>query len=150
MPMRRVHEKLARGRLIACTNAIIPTSSKNREERGSDVDKGSIILACFSSQIRAVKQFWSDCPSPSPRSAQAVTPHTHLLFVSPASVELHVPDPQESWLPTATPTTHRSLQESPSITWCNFKVSLHSQGNVRWLNCTGEPGPRFIPRLLST
>lgn len=76
MPMRRVHEKLASGRLIACTNAIIPTSSKNKKERGSDVDKGSIILVRFFFQIQAVKQFWSDHPSPSPRSAQVVSPHT--------------------------------------------------------------------------
>lgn len=47
MPMRRVHEKLASGRLIACTNAIIPTSSENKKECGSDVDKGSYYTCMF-------------------------------------------------------------------------------------------------------
>lgn len=85
MPMRRVQEKLASGRLIACTNAITPTSRKNKKERGSDVDKGSTVLACFFSQIPAVKQFWRDRPSLSPGSTQTLSPHMHLLFISAAS-----------------------------------------------------------------
>lgn len=85
MPMRRVHEKLASGRLIACTNAIIPTSSKNKKESGSDVDKGSYYTCTFLCSNSGIKQLWSDCSSPSLCIAQAASPHMHWLFVSPAS-----------------------------------------------------------------
>lgn len=150
--MRRVHEKLASGRLIACTNAIIPTRSKNKKESGSDVDKGSYYtctLLCSNSGCKTIVE-WLFVPFSMQRSGYFSSHALALCFPSQWQrqvTNLTCQIPRSPGHPTAMTTPHRDLHVSASSALHYFKVSLHSQSTVKWLKHTGESGPKCIPRL---
>lgn len=150
--MRRVHEKLASGRLIACTNAIIPTSSKNKKESGSDVDKGSYYTCTFLFSNSGCKTIleWLFIPFAVQRSGCFSSYAFALCFPSQwhwQVTNLTCQIPRSPGHLTAMTAPHRDLQVSARSSLHYFKVSLHSQSNIKWLKCTRDSGPKCIPRL---
>lgn len=131
--MCRVHEKLASGRLIACTNAIIPTSSKNKKERGSDVDKGSYYTWTFPFSNSGCKPIleWLFILFSVQCSGCFSSHVSALCFSSQQQWEVINLKCQILGIPHAASKARQQSETTPFCFWPSNKGLLHPSGGVR-------------------